>query len=364
MHVLLVGPTPRVFSAGNFQWFSDTARALRRLGHTTTLFPCPETWTASPAVTQRLEQRLLPLAGWLARYQEALFRRRDRRLIRLARRLRPDLVLVLKGETLSGEVLAEVKRLAHGPLVTWWVDDPWRFPSSLERFALFDHVFVFDRSYVLRLEALGAKRVHFLPCACDETVYRPMRLTRGDQRDLGSDVAFVAWSYPEREAVVRALARAVDIGVWGGGWRNLETLRTGRGTPVVRGSAVSTLTAARIYNASRIGLNAHASQTRLGGLNTRAFELLASGLFQLVDRVAGIEQLLTPDVEVVCYSSPDEARQLAKHYLADGEMRLRIATKGRARVLEEHTYVCRMRTLCHAARETTSQRATGGEGTR
>ena len=285
------------------------------------------------------------LPRWRQRYLQAQGRARDRRLLQTARRLRPDLALFLRGDACSADVLTELKRLIRGPLVTWWVDDPWRFPGCAERLALYDHVFIFDRFYLPRLEAAGVARAHFLPCACDETVYRPMALRDSERRRWASDVAFVAWGYPEREVVVRALADEVDVGVWGGGGSGLRAQRTATGTNVLRGPAVSSQTAAKIYNASKMGLNIHAIQTRIGGVNTRTFELLACGRFQLVDRVAGVEELLEPDAEIVCYRSPEEARALARRYLADPVTRNRIAAKGRERVLAEHTYVCRMRTL-------------------
>jgi len=282
-----------------------------------------------------------------------MLRRRDQQLLRLAQRGRPDLVLLLKGDTFSEAVLVEIKRLVRGPLVTWWVDDPWRAPAFLSTLRLFDHVFVFDRSYLPRLTDVGVKRVHFLPCACDETVYRPQRLSASEQRRMASDVAFVAWYYPERVPVVRALANDMAVGVWGGGWDSIEAQQALQGRRVLRGHAVSDRTAAKIYMACKIGLNMHQVQSHVGGLNTRTFEILASGRFQLVDRLPGIEELLMPDVEVVCFSSLDELRQLAKHYLADEAARTRIADRGRARVLDEHTYVRRLRTLCETARVST-----------
>lgn len=351
MQVLLIGPTARAFGVKNFQWFAYTARALRRLGHRVAAFGFHESWAASPSVTRGVGS-LPGCSRWWQRYLQAQVRARDRRLVRLARRLRPDVVLVLKSETLSGEVLAELKRLTKGSLVTWWVDDPWRAPQFVPSLKRFDHVFVFDRSYLPRLAAAGVRRAHFLPCACDETVYRPLHLGAAQRRRFQCHVALVGWYFPERGPIVRALAGEIDLGVWGGGWRSPEAqaILGEVGAAVIRGGAVSDETAATIYNASEIGLNVHQRQSRLGGLNTRTFEVLASGLFELVDRVEGLEELLQPGVEVVCYDSPDQLRQLAKHYLNDAGARVRIAAKGRVRVLDEHTYTCRMRRLCELAR--------------
>lgn len=352
MHVLVVGQTRRWFSASNLRWVDDTVRALRRLRHRVSVFAYREPWAASPSVA-RWAGAVAPLRTALARCPGYSRRATEQRLVALARRAQPDLTLVLKGECLSMETLSAVKRHTQGPCVSWWVDDPWRYPAAVECLPVYDDVFVFDQSYIPPLLAAGVRNAHFLPCACDETVYAPMRLSTARQARFACDVSFVAWCYPEREAVVRALAGELEMAVWGGGWGALERHRTASGAAVVRGRAVDTRTAAAIYNASKIGLNIHAAQTRQAGLNTRTFELLACGAFQLVDRVPGMEALLDPGRELVCYESPEHARQLAKMFLADPSARCRIAAQGRGRVLAEHTYTVRMRRLCALAGGTT-----------
>jgi spore maturation protein CgeB len=350
MHVLLVAQWPRRFSPGNFQWPNDTAQAFRRLGHRVTTCCNRESWAESPAITARLGAGGASPA-WLMRWHAAGQRRRDRRVVTLVQQHRPDLVLLLNGALISAEGLREVRRATSGCLVSWWADDPWLDAAFMASVDVFDHVCVFDRAYIPRLRSAGAAQVHFLPCACNERVYGPLRLRPMEQRRFACDVSFVGWYYPERGPVMGALAQDADVqlGIWGGQWNSPEAQRALHGASVVRGAAVSDRTAAKIYNASKIGINVHARHSLLAGVNTRTFELLASGLFQLVDRIDGMEELLAPGREVVCYTSPEEARVLARRYLADPAERAAIAARGRERTLAEHTYVCRMRTLLNVA---------------
>lgn len=351
MHVLLVGQWPRRFSPGNFQWPNDTAQAFRRLGHRVTICGHRESWAESPAITARLGTNGVAPA-WLRRWHAARQRRRDRRVVTLVQQHRPDLVLLLNGALIGAEGLREVRRATPGCLVSWWADDPCADAAFMASASVFDHVFVFDRAYLPRLRAAGAAQAHFLPCACNETVYYPRRLRPAEQRRFACDVAFVGWYYPERGPVMGALAKAADVqlGIWGGQWHSPEAQRALHAAPVVRGAAVNDRTAAKIYNASKIGLNIHARHSLIAGVNTRTFELLASGLFQLIDHLEGLEELLSPGEEIVSYRSPEEAPRLVRRYLADAGERLRIAGRGRARVLDEHTYVHRLRTLCELAR--------------
>jgi spore maturation protein CgeB len=343
MRVLLVGPSLP------FPWMAYTARALQRLGHAATPFRYTNRWV-NRLNSAAVHRSLAPVPGAKALALASALRwrrRRDEALVALARRMRPELVLILRGELIGVEAIAALKRAAAGPMATWWVDDPDRYPGSPDRLRLYDHVFLFDRACARRLEQAGIGPVTFLPCACDETVFHPRPVTRRQRAQYGSEIALVAWCYPNRAAVVNALT-GFDVRVWGRGWRTREARvlldRAARGA--VRGLGyVSDAQAALIYNATAIALNVHHSQSREAALNTRAFEVLATGAFELVDAVQGMEELLVPDDEVVTYRSPAEARERAAYYLRHPDARARIASRGHERVLAEHTYVHRMQTL-------------------
>lgn len=353
LRVLIVGPASRL------PWVEYTARALERLGHRASRFRYTNVWATrslSPELAQRL--RWLPMAPAVSRRCGSWWHRaNDRALIALVRRTRPDLILVLRGELISDEALATLKRVARGPLVSWWVDSPGRYGSSLtpegllnpDRWGRYDHVFLFDREDVRQVEALGVTQAHFLPCACDETVYRPRALSRREYGRLACEIALVSWYYPNRAQVVNAL-EGFRVHIWGRGWTSSAARAALDGTTrrLVRGgSFIDGDRAARIYSAAAIGLNVHHPQSREAGLNMRTFELLATGTFELVSAVPGMEELLVPGEELAAYRSPEEARDLARYYLRHAAERARIAARGRERTLREHTYVHRMRQLLH-----------------
>lgn len=351
MRVLVVGPLSRIGAPNQLPWLRYTTDALRRLGHSVVAAAYRESWAVSPAVGACFA--VVPGARRaLKRYAIAMDARRDRRVVAAARRWRPRLTVVLKGEVFSAGVLADIRRYTDGPLTSWWVDDPWRHPAAVRCFAMLDRVFLFDRSYLAELAAAGVTQTAFLPCACDETVFHPQSLSAGERHRLATDVAFVASYYPQRAALARALAERLDVGIWGTGWETAEAQRELDGrSGLIRGGIVKDRSAARIYSATKIGLNIHHRQSRLGGVNQRTFELLASGTVPLVDRLPGIEELLEPDREIVCYDTPEHACGVAAALAVDAAQREAIVRRGRARVLAEHTFVARMRTLCRVAWE-------------
>jgi spore maturation protein CgeB len=80
-------------------------------------------------------------------------------------------------------------------------------------------------------------------------------------------------------------------------------------------------------------------------LNTRTFEVLAAGGFELVDNVPGLEENFEVGHEIVAYTSPAHFRELTEYYLAHPGDRAAIAERGRARVLRDHTYEQRLATI-------------------
>lgn len=338
MRILLI--SPQLF----LPWASYTARALRNLTHTVTVFEETRLWLDRGSAG--LANLLPGTEPWLRRQKEHWIRRRDQKLLQTAATIRPDLIFLLWGKSFSAAFLNRLKAIGKCPLFTWWLDDPFLTPVD-NLFPVYDLFFTFDRSYIAPLKKAGARDVRFLPCACDETVYFPQRLSSREQTRYGCEIALVAWNSPERIHTVKALAE-FDLKVWGRGWNASKTRKilNGTGRRIVQSERfVPDAETAKIYSAAQIGLNIHSVQTHQAGLNTRAFELLAAGAFQMMDAVPGMEELLEPGKEVVVYRSPEEAAERARYYLNHPREREPIARRGRERALREHTYLHRMKTL-------------------
>ncbi len=101
-----------------------------------------------------------------------------------------------------------------------------------------------------------------------------------------------------------------------------------------------------VFGSSRINLNLSAS-SRPGAeqIKGRNFEIPACGGFQLSGYAERLEDFLTIDREIVCYRTPGELVEKVKYYLEHDEERQVIAEAGWARVLRDHTYAERFRTL-------------------
>jgi spore maturation protein CgeB len=266
----------------------------------------------------------------------------NQHLVTAAQAAQPDAIIVLKGETIFQKTLAKLRTLKK-PMVSWWLDDPLRFPEAMCGMQFFDVLYMFDKGHLAELEAQGARRIIYLPCACDPATFHSQALAPSHYSKFNCTIGFIATYDPIRSRLLGQM-QGLDVGLWGAGWEaSLElqafpphTWRSRRVTPT---------NSAKIYNLASICPNVHHPQTQLGGLNMRTFEVLAAGGFELVDNVPGLEESFIVGQEIVCYTSPAHFRELADYYLAHPQERQAIAKRGQARVLRDHTYEQRLNTI-------------------
>jgi spore maturation protein CgeB len=72
--------------------------------------------------------------------------------------------------------------------------------------------------------------------------------------------------------------------------------------------------------------------------------VLSVGGFPLADYRAGLSDLFTED-EIAVYESDAELLEKARYYLVREDARLKMAEKGRRRVLKDHTYEERVKVI-------------------
>ncbi|WP_319469073.1 glycosyltransferase [uncultured Pseudodesulfovibrio sp.] len=94
------------------------------------------------------------------------------------------------------------------------------------------------------------------------------------------------------------------------------------------------------------------SQQMKGAVNQRVFDVPCCGAFLLTDYRRQMEDLFEPGSEIVFFNHPDEIPGLVDMYLNAPKKRQRIAQAARKRILAEHTYDHRMRSLMESMRAT------------
>jgi hypothetical protein len=95
------------------------------------------------------------------------------------------------------------------------------------------------------------------------------------------------------------------------------------------------------FNFTKHGFNSVAHE--------RLFKILAVGGFPLSDYRADVELLFEKD-EIVLYRTWDELEDLVKFYLSHEDARIKIARKGKARIIKDHTLEVRAQQLVQHVR--------------
>ncbi|MGE4443303.1 MAG: glycosyltransferase [Desulfomicrobium sp.] len=319
--------------------------ALRELGHVVEYFEAPDFFGAFSALkalrvgTDRLDY-----------LENSFLQVVSQAILAKVESFGPDLVLAMAQAPLSRQALKRLRR-DKVPTAMWFVEDREVFPYWKAFAPLYDVFAVIQKGdFARQLADLGQPNSLYLPLAADPGVHRPLELSPVERRKYGSELSFVGAGYPNRRLAFRRLA-GHDLRIWGNDWDGETAL-----APYLQrdGARIDTEEVVRIFNATTINVNLHSS-VRPGTLvgdgdfvNPRTFELAACGAFQLVDRRALLPELFD-EGELALFSDVDELLDSVEFYRAHPGKRAEVAARGRARVLAEHTYAHRMRTLLRHA---------------
>ena len=233
--------------------------------------------------------------------------------------------------------------------VLWVISHPDRVSSAL--CAAYDVVFVASESLSKQLAEATSVPVLPLLQATDPARFHPA--PDGPRHE----VLFVGNSRGVRRPILDALAPSThDLAVYGGGWtpKLLDPSR-------LRGRWIPNEELHRYYSGADIVLSDHWRDMREEGLiSNRVFDALASGAFVISDRVLGLDEAF--DGAVVTWDLGEDLPALVDYYLARPEERRARAEKGRAAVLERHTFAKRVDAITEVVRPFVARRDRGSTG--
>lgn len=249
--------------------------------------------------------------------------------IRRLREERPDVLLVVKGDTLGSAFWAEASAFPRRAL--WLYDELRRTTHTEESLSAAGAIGSYSRLDVADLSRRGLHAAH-VPLAHDRDATARTAPPTGE-------VVFVGARYPKREAVLTMLhAAGIPVRAYGRDWSGhvVDRARTWRlrtsalpcGRDLPRDEAYAVMAAASA------SLNIHGDQD---GFTMRTFEVPGIGGLELVDRT-DVSAFYEPGREVLVFDTAAEAIDLSRRALADPTWARRIREAGRARTLAEHTF--------------------------
>ena len=321
--------------------FYSWVKEFRRLGHEVSV-----DLRSSFLLPQRRRAHLpMPLASalrallWGTRLDVWLL---QKSLIRRIMDWQPDVAFFPLGSSVWRSTLVQLKQ--KGVKLVQWCGLPASTMLERDRINLpyFDLIFQ-PANLADGLRAAGATgRIEYIPIGIDPEVHHPVPLTAEEQQRYGADVCFIGglsrrFHAARRAMVEYAIENGVNIKVWGGYREHFV------GSPILRvwQGQIWGQEQVKALCAAKIGLNFHVDH-QAGeldrGLNLRAFELAACGVFQLLQRVPGVGEFFEEGKEIVCFDTKEEMLDKIRYYLAHESERQQIAEAARKRVLREHTW--------------------------
>jgi hypothetical protein len=167
----------------------------------------------------------------------------------------------------------------------------------------------------------------FMGEGCSPDLYRP-----SDRRKADIDVCFVGAGYGFRPWFVRQMERS-----------GLRVTTAGHGWPSGR---VSDEEMIRLMQRSRIilGLGGVGWSMDLKNVKGRDFDAPCVGPY-LTTFNPDLAEMFRVGEEIACYSTPDEAVEVARDLLGSPTKRMRLATAGRARCVSEYSWRHRFETI-------------------
>lgn len=262
---------------------------------------------------------------------------RARALEKAVKEFRPDIVLVIRGNSFSKTLLQRLKsEYGVKKTIGWWVKEPRDNGEMQEDATRYDSYFcIHTHGYV---EGQG---IHHLPAlGVDSTLYYPAREVQPTKHDV---VLVGGWS-KRRQQYLEAIAD-LPLEIWGPGWRK-RGHASAQLQSRVRGSKIWGDELIRLYHTSKIVLNVTSWETgKKSGQNLRLFDVPACGAFLLTDAAPELETYYKIGEEIETFSTPDSLRQKLQHYLAHPERIVQVAAAGGRKAATLETYMQKMQRI-------------------
>ena len=253
---------------------------------------------------------------------------------------RPDLVLVIKGRTISPDTLMKVKRILNDrPLINFNPDSPWD-PSNktrrlIESIPAYDAHFTWNDRLQNEFIKAGGKTVYHLPFAYDPVLHHPP-VDRYSKPQY--DAIFVGTYSPERDKLLGSLTNC-DVCIVGNGWQRAKEIPK----RWILSKALYGEDALNVLGLGACAINILRPQN-YGSHNMRTFEIPASARPMLATRSEEQSNWFTEGQDANYFLGSEELSSNIRRFTQDREYAETIARNGFERVREE-TYEKRARTI-------------------
>lgn len=324
MDILIVGD----YSPGTCAWYYH--HHLVKLGHKIEIFDYRKSFLP-------FKSKSLPNRAIRHMFKRPYNKLMNIHLLNYVKKLNPDMVFVVKGETLFPDTIKAIQRRCR--IVNWFVDPIVSFndPNVMATVSKYDLFFAKDPAVVNVLRLAGHNNLRYLPEGYDSECYKKVK----SQKNYSADVSLMGYQYDYRMMFTSNLSE-FDLKLWG------KIVGDKTLFPDIDRYAVNRYMSVEekniIFNSTKINLNIHHAG-EVNSANVRLFEICGSGGFQIVDYKPCLEEFFKIGKEIVCYKDMDDLKKKIKYYLAHEKERKNIAEAGHRRAINDHKIQDRLKQL-------------------
>ena len=274
----------------------------------------------------------------LGNFAAKVKQQKTERAIEELRRIKPDLVVVVKGDLLGADWWQEISA-SKVPSWLWIYDELANTQFPAEALEYVTNIASYSKADTQSLRSRGIS-VAYVPGGFDS------HEVAGPSQNLGHAVTFTGARYPQREAILRDVAAAgIPVKAYGREWSRkfTDVVRTGqyRNPGFATASDLTRAQSYAVMASSLASVNHHGTHD---GFNMRMFEACGVAGVHLVDRI-DVDIFYEPGTEVFTFESSAELVAKITEIQKVPELATKVRAAAQKRTLAKHTLDSRMADL-------------------
>lgn len=318
-----------VISKKNFLYWDDhVVDALKSLGHNVKHFQINNR-TAGLQFTRGILKGILGKEKGNKISNEMIIKRLRTEI----KSFSPDLIFIPYAFFIPVEFYSMLKELPNKPKVFAWEGDGGsNVDSHKECTPYIDILFETDKDYV-KENKLNFKKMIHLPFCANTNKYKDLQLERENKTYFCGDLGI------GRDEIFSNLTE-FNLVIKGKNWHKLSKKSENF---EITYNKIDINEQIKDYNKYKAVINKHQAVNHISALNMRVFEVPATKTLLLNDYRDGIENLFDIEKEILVYKNIDELIEILEKLKRNPKEFDSVISSGYKRVLNEHTYVHRMK---------------------
>ncbi len=258
---------------------------------------------------------------------------RSRMLLEKVEEISPDLVLIIRGISITEDVMRKIR--GRAVLFGWWVEGEEMIEEPLKEMDFFDHYFFISSSCVEESRKRGFGKTSLLRHSVDPDIFHPVECEKR------YDWCFVgAWSHKRQAYIEKAAAVSGNGAIYGKKWfkKNIfnPSIRKAVKGKYIRGDGLI-----RLYGETRVALNIsrwNIADEKRTGENMRVLEVPACRAALLTEDSQSLSAIVTPQRHVIAFNGIDDFGKRLAYYIGNEGERLEVAREGFEHVTSRYSY--------------------------